>query len=70
MKKAIWILWPSFVVAIAAVGLFFSLFDPADLHFFGEPVDLGRTTVYTLGFRRAARSARVPARADMTPCAF
>lgn len=50
MKRAIWILWPSFIVAGAAEGLFFTLFDPADLHLFGDPVQWSRTAVYTLGF--------------------
>jgi hypothetical protein len=50
MKRAIWILWPSFIVAGVAEALFFTLFDPEDLHIFGEPVALSRTTIYTLGF--------------------
>lgn len=50
MKRAIWVLWPSFIVGGVAEVLFFTLFDPADLHLFGEPVALGRTTIYTLGF--------------------
>lgn len=50
MKRIAWILWPSFLVAIPAVGIVFSLFDPADMHWpwgGGEPSRLG---VYTLGF--------------------
>ena len=44
-----WILWPAFVAAIPAVGIVFSLFDPADIHGPGgnEPE---RLAVYTLGF--------------------
>ena len=45
-----WVLWPSFLVACVAELLFFSLFDPSDLHLFGHPVEVGRTPVYTLGF--------------------
>ncbi|OFZ90596.1 MAG: hypothetical protein A3F74_02475 [Betaproteobacteria bacterium RIFCSPLOWO2_12_FULL_62_58] len=50
MKRAIWILWPSFIVGGVAEAVFFTLFDPADLHVFGAPVALSRTGVYTLGF--------------------
>ena len=45
-----WVLWPSFLVACAAELLFFSLFDPSDLHLFGQPVEVDRMLVYTLGF--------------------
>ncbi|HWI15344.1 MAG TPA: hypothetical protein VNT02_13865 [Burkholderiales bacterium] len=50
MKHAIWILWPSFVIGGVAEALFFTLFDPMDLHVFGEPVALSRTAAYTIGF--------------------
>jgi hypothetical protein len=30
--------------------VFFSLFDPSDLHLFGQPVEADRMLVYTLGF--------------------
>lgn len=50
MKRAMWILWPSFLAGGVAAMVFFTLFDPADLHVFGNPVDLSRTAVYTLGF--------------------
>ena len=50
MKRAIWILWPSFIVGGVAEGVFFTLFDPMDLHLFGEPLGLSRIAVYTLGF--------------------
>ena len=46
----IWILWPSFIVAGAAEGLFFTFFDPTDLTLFGEPIGLSRMAVYSLGF--------------------
>lgn len=45
-----WVLWPSFLVACAAELVFFSLFDPRDLHLFGMPVEADRMLVYTLGF--------------------
>jgi hypothetical protein len=50
MKRAIWILWPSFIVGGIAEAVFFTLFDPMDLNLFGEPLGLSRTAVYTLGF--------------------
>jgi len=50
MRQAMWILWPSFVVGGAAEAVFFTLFDPMDLHLFGEPLVLGHTAVYTIGF--------------------
>ena len=50
MKHAIWILWPSFIIGGVAEALFFTLFDPLDLHVFGEPVAVTRTAAYTLGF--------------------
>lgn len=50
MRHAIWILWPSFVIGGVAEVLFFTLFDPMDLHVFGEPVAVSRTAAYTLGF--------------------
>ena len=49
-RQLMWILWPAFLVAGMADGLVFSLFDPQDLHVFGEPVNLGRTAVYSIGF--------------------
>jgi hypothetical protein len=43
MKRAIWILWPSFLVAGVAEMLFFSAFDPVEWH--GS-----RDAGYTIGF--------------------
>ena len=50
MRKAIWVLWPSFIVGGAAETLFFTLFDPVEMHLFGEPAGLGRMAIYTGGF--------------------
>ena len=50
MKRAMWILWPSFLVAGMAEGIFFTMVDPEDLHLFGSPLELSRIAVYTLGF--------------------
>jgi hypothetical protein len=49
-ERLIWILWPGFLMAIPAVGLVFTLIDPADLHAFGEPLELSRNGAYTFGF--------------------
>lgn len=49
-RRLINILWPSFLVAVAAEGVFFSLVDPAELSVFGEPPAIGRMGVYTVGF--------------------
>jgi len=50
MQRAIWILWPGFVMAIPAVGITFTVLDPADLHMFGAPLEVSRLGAYTLGF--------------------
>jgi hypothetical protein len=49
-QKLIYILWPSFLVAGVAAAVFFSLFDPADLHLFGDPVAVSALSAYTAGF--------------------
>ena len=49
MKKAIWILWPSFVVGGIATVLAFTALDPMDLEP-GGPLGLDRIAGYTLGF--------------------
>ena len=49
-KQLMWILWPSFLVAGAMDGLFFSLFDPHELIFLGETVEISRVGAYTVGF--------------------
>ncbi len=45
-----WTLWPSFVVAGLATGVFFSLFDPMELRIFGKPLEVSATAAYTIGF--------------------
>lgn len=50
MKRLIWVLWPSFIVAGVAVGLFFTVVDPQELYLFGEPVQFSRMATYSLGF--------------------
>ena len=49
-QMCIAVLWPSFMVAIVATGLFFSAFDPDDLFPFGEETGVSRLGVYSIGF--------------------
>ena len=49
-QKCIAVLWPSFMVAIVATGLFFSAFDPDDLYPFGEETEVSRLGIYSIGF--------------------
>ena len=49
-RMLIWILWPSFIVAGIAEGIFFTLFDPTDLTLFDAPIQASRTAVYSVGF--------------------
>jgi hypothetical protein len=50
MRTLMWILWPSFLVAVPATGIYFSLFDPVDLDVFGVHVSANRIAAYTIGF--------------------
>lgn len=49
-RRAMFVVWPAFVVAALAEGVFFTVFDPFELHFFGAPLDWSRLGVYTMGF--------------------
>jgi hypothetical protein len=49
-KMLIWILWPSFVVAGIAEGIFFTLFDPTELTLLDAPIEASRTAIYSIGF--------------------
>jgi hypothetical protein len=50
VRRVLWVVWPAFLVAGVAEAVFFTVFDPFDLHFFGEPLELSRQSIYTLGF--------------------
>lgn len=50
MYKIFWVLWPSFLVAGVAEGLFFTVIDPQELYLFGEPVHLSKIATYSIGF--------------------
>jgi hypothetical protein len=45
-----WIAWPAFLVAGVLEMLVFAMVDPADLHWFGQPLDMSRQAIYTLAF--------------------
>ena len=49
-QQAISVLWPSFLVAILASGVFFSAFNPRDLVPFNLDVDISPVAAYSLGF--------------------
>lgn len=50
LKRIMQVMWPSFLVAIVAVGAFFSLFDPQEFWLFGEHLEISRQGAYTIGF--------------------
>jgi len=50
MRQAILVLWPSFIVGGIGEILFFTVFDPKELYLFGEPANLSRLAVYSIGF--------------------
>ncbi|MDP2824073.1 MAG: hypothetical protein Q8O52_15525 [Sulfuritalea sp.] len=50
MLRLMWVLWPSFVVAGIAEGIFFTVIDPQELYLFGQPVYLSKIATYSIGF--------------------
>lgn len=44
------IVWPSFLITIAQVGVLFTFIDPSDMRWLSETYELSRQTVYTFGF--------------------
>jgi hypothetical protein len=49
-RRLMWVIWPAFLVAGVAEGIFFTVFDPFELHFFGATLDMSREAIYTMGF--------------------
>ena len=49
-QQAIALLWPSFVTAVVATGVFFSAFNPIDLMPFNLDIDIGPLAMYSVGF--------------------
>ncbi|HHZ88837.1 MAG TPA: hypothetical protein EYN73_02495 [Chromatiaceae bacterium] len=48
--KCIAVLWPSFVTAAIATGVFFSAFNPKELFPFDMDVELSEIGYYSIGF--------------------
>ena len=49
-QRLMWILWPAFLVAGVLEMTVFAMFDPHDMHWFGQPIEASRQSVYTLSF--------------------
>lgn len=49
-QRTMWIAWPAFLVAGVLEMLVFAMVDPADLHWFGQPLEMSRQAIYTVGF--------------------
>jgi hypothetical protein len=49
-QQAISVLWPSFIIAIVASGIFFSAFNPRDLVPFDLDIDISPLAAYSVGF--------------------
>lgn len=49
-RRIMQVVWPAFLMAGVAELVFFSIFDPFELHFFGQPLDWSRQAIYALGF--------------------
>jgi hypothetical protein len=50
VTRALYVLWPSFLVGGLGEVIFFTVFDPRELYLFGEPTSLSRLAVYSIGF--------------------
>ena len=49
-RRVMQVVWPAFLTAGVAELVFFAIFDPFELHFFGQPLDWSREAIYALGF--------------------
>lgn len=49
-QRLMWIVWPAFLAAGVMEMLVFAAFDPDDLQWLGQSVELSRTSVYSLAF--------------------
>lgn len=48
--KWIQVLWPSFLIAGIGAIIFFTVVDPQELYFMGEPVHFSLLATYSIGF--------------------
>ena len=49
-QRLMWIIWPAFLVAGLMEVVVFGMFDPEDMHWFGQQMSLSRQGVYTVSF--------------------
>ena len=49
-QQAISVLWPSFIMAIIASGVFFSAFNPSDLIPYNLDIEISPLAAYSIGF--------------------
>lgn len=49
-KRLMWIVWPAFLAAGVMEMLVFAAFDPQDMHWLGQSVEMSRTGIYSLAF--------------------
>lgn len=49
-QRLMWIAWPAFLVAGLIELVVFGMFDPEDMHWFGQQLSLSRQGVYTVSF--------------------
>jgi hypothetical protein len=49
-QRLMWIVWPAFLAAGLIELVVFGMFDPEDMHWFGQALPLSRQGVYTLSF--------------------
>jgi len=50
MKKGILLFWPSFIIAVLATAVFFSIFDPAELKLHGNALFTDKLSAYSVFF--------------------
>ena len=50
VQRSISVLWPAFLGACMLEALVFSVVDPHYLHWWGQPLELSRQSVYSLAF--------------------
>lgn len=48
--KWIQVLWPSFLIAGIGAIVFFTVIDPQELYFMGDPVHFSLLATYSIGF--------------------
>lgn len=49
-RRLMWIIWPAFLAAGLMEMLVFAVFDPQDMLWLGQSIELSRTAIYTLAF--------------------